>query len=98
MIPTDCLAVLSARRYVTQIFVEGVDRNLPAFEEDIREHFEALIRAFGDDPEKCHIRGEAKWMWMRFYEKDGEGRCRWQSEAWKRSECVEVTMIRVHRN
>ena len=57
--------VHATKGYVTRIYAEGHDHNLPAWEEEITEDFDDIIRHFEDDPERCKLVGEARWLWMR---------------------------------
>ena len=83
--PGDC--------YVSRLYTEGHEDNLAAWEEEVRDDFDEIIRYFGDDPNDCYLRGEVKCVWMtrHRYPKivvteptDGQ--------VWDKA-----TMIRVHR-
>lgn len=104
----DVEAVFNVEKgYVIRLFTEGHDGNLFAWQEEVEELFPKIIERHSDDPSACHLRGEAKWVWLRFYRsrkpiKQFEWRCRWQLKpfetAIRGSRYAKVTMIRVHRN
>ena len=78
--------------YITRIYIRGHEENLGAWEDEVLQDFDAICRAHNDDPAQCHLRGEAKWVWM----KCGPKYCRVKLEEFSGAE--PVTMIRVHRN
>lgn len=81
-----------ARGYLVRIYSEGWDKNIGAWQEEVSEQFAEICRHFGDDPEKCELVGEAKWLWMRFSPKLIATVC---PEEFNNAS--QVTMIRVHR-
>lgn len=77
---------------VTRLYSEGWDANIAAWQEEVEEHFEEIIRYYGDEPKSCRLVGEAKWVWMRF----SINRVAKISEQEFKG-ASQVTMIRVHR-
>ena len=77
---------------ICRLFSNGWDPNLAAWTEEIQENFAEICEHFGDNAAECQLRGEAKWMWIRF-SKSRIARI----EETEFDGAEKVTMIRVHR-
>lgn len=78
--------------YISRIYSLGWDNNIGAWQEEVEESFADICREHRDDPDKCMLVGEARWLWMRF---SASNLATVKPDEFKGAQ--QVTMIRVHR-
>lgn len=81
--------------YVRYIYCMG-HQPLDALEDELRESFADIIFDAGDDPKKCQLVGEMKWIWLRFTPSRMAIIKQFDDELGKQ-DFAPVTMMRVHR-
>lgn len=67
---------------------------LASFEEEVRDEFANICSHFKDDSERCHLKGEAFWAYLRLAV-DPPYRAKIGTDAFPGSD--PVTMIKVYR-
>lgn len=77
--------------YISRLFSYGA-APLEGWTEWVADNFSDICEHFGDNSANCFLRGEAKWMWVRFTPSS-----RAIIKEFEFAGSVQVTMIRVHR-